>query len=148
MQLPFYYDLFFVRFEADKNCRLKCNRQQPCDNCIKHNRTYMCHFTGPQGLTRKESQGIQDHLREIQNRIEQLSAINVLPQAPGLIGQNLQSLDPQDPSQLQSGSPTGPDRSELQKEFTGNMIVHQAGTRYVDPTHWQAVLNEVGNPAD
>lgn len=137
-----------MKSDADKNCRLKCNRLQPCDNCIKHNRTYMCHFIGPQGLTKKQSQGIQDHLREIRNRVEQLSAINVQPRAPGLLGQSSQSLVPQSPSQLQPGSSTEPDRSELQKEFTGSMVVDQAGTRYVDPTHWQAILNEVGCPSD
>lgn len=104
----------------------------------------MCHFTGPQGLTRKQSQGIQDHLREIQTRIEQLSTINVQPQGSGLAGQSSQSLVPQNTQQFHPGSSTEQDLSEPPKNFTGNMVVDEAGTRYVDPTHWQAVLNEVG----
>lgn len=101
----------------------------------------MCHFTGPQGLTRKQSQGIQDHLREIQSRIEQLSAVNVQHQGPSL-GQGSLHLVP-NTLQPQPGSSAEQDRSESQKDFTGNMVVDQDGTRYVDPTHWQAVLNEV-----
>lgn len=102
----------------------------------------MCQFTGPQGLTRKESEGIQEHLREIQSRIEQLSAINVQPQGPGLAGGSSQHLI-SNTLQPQPGSSTEQGQSELQKDFTGNMVVDQDGTRYVDPTHWQAVLNEV-----
>jgi hypothetical protein len=102
----------------------------------------MCHFTGPQGLTRKQSQGIQEHLREIQTRIEQLSAINVQPQGPGFAGQSSQHLIP-NALLPQPGSSTEQGQSDLQKDYTGNMVVDQDGTRYVDPTHWQAVLNEV-----
>lgn len=101
----------------------------------------MCQFTGPQGLTRKQSQGIQDHLCEIQSRIEQLSAINVQPQRLGL-GQSSTHFVP-NTLQPQPRSSAERDRSELQKDFTGNMVVDQHGTQYVDPTHWQAVLNEV-----
>lgn len=102
----------------------------------------MCHFTGPQGLTRKQSQGIQEHLREIQTRIEQLSTINVQPHGPGLVGgSSLRFIH--DTLHPQPGSSTSQSQSELQKVFTGNMVVDQDGTRYVDPTHWQAVLNEV-----
>ena len=103
----------------------------------------MCHFTGPQGLTRKQSQGIQDHLRQIQSRIEQLSAINVQPQEPGLTGPGSQQITA-NALYTQPGTSTEQDRSELQKSFTGNMVVDQDRTRYLDPTHWQAVLNEVG----
>ncbi|OOQ83977.1 hypothetical protein PEBR_32229 [Penicillium brasilianum] len=101
----------------------------------------MCQFTGPQGLTRKQSQGIQDHLCEIQSRIEQLSAINVQPQRLGL-GQSSTHFVP-NTLQPQPRSSAERDRSELQKDFTGNMVVDQHGTQYVDPTHWQAVLNEI-----
>lgn len=102
----------------------------------------MCHFTGPQGLTRKQSQGIQNHLHEIQSRIEQLSAINAQPQGPGLTGPSPQQLIANG-QYTQPRTSTEQDRSELQKSFTGNMVVDQDRTRYLDPTHWQAVLNEV-----
>lgn len=94
---------------------------------------YMCHYAGPQNMTKKHSQGIQHHLRELEAQIGQLSAINsqhrrLAPVGPEILPQPNRDILPE-------------------STFPGTMQVNQDGqdgTRYVDPTHWQAVLHQVG----
>ncbi|KAF7735217.1 Fungal Zn(2)-Cys(6) binuclear cluster domain-containing protein [Penicillium ucsense] len=115
--------------------KLKCNRQQPCDNCIKHHRAYDCLYSGPHTLTRNQSHGLRDQLRAIQSRVEALYAINasqVHPSGSALINGNVAaSLD------------TKPVQPERAATLTGNITVDQNGTQYADSTHWQSILNEI-----
>lgn len=89
----------------------------------------MCRYAGPQWMSKKHAEGIQQHLRQLEAQIGQLS-----------------TADTQ--QQLRSSNVTGPEaqaNQEVSSEstFPGTVQVNQDGTRYVDPTHWQAVLNQV-----
>ncbi|CAI7677962.1 unnamed protein product [Penicillium pancosmium] len=97
---------------------------------------YMCHYAGPQRMTKKHSQGIQHHLRELETQIGQLSATNSQQYRQAPVGAVLVPQQVFQPSREILPEPT----------FPGTMQVNQDGqdgTRYVDPTHWQAVLHQI-----
>lgn len=89
----------------------------------------MCHFAGPQWMSKKHAEGIQQHLRHLEAQIGQLSAADT--------HQQFRSLNVTEP-----GSRSIRETSS-EPIFPGTVQVNQDGTRYVDPTHWQAVLNQV-----
>ncbi|KAH8697249.1 hypothetical protein BGW36DRAFT_378310 [Talaromyces proteolyticus] len=122
--------------------KLKCDRLYPCDNCIKHNRTYLCHYAGPTVMSRKQSQGIQDHLRKLEVRLEQLSAVDEPSQVPGFTHHASQN-NPAGVLQPQPGPHIEKGQSELEKDYPGTILIEQNGTRYMDPTHWRAVLDQI-----
>ncbi|OJJ45773.1 hypothetical protein ASPZODRAFT_133641 [Penicilliopsis zonata CBS 506.65] len=130
--------------------KLKCNRLQPCDNCIKHNRTYMCHYAGPQGMAKKVSLDIYNNLRDLEARIRQLSTLD------GSVQSSLSSTYTQPNIQMSTATlesqSTLPVTSEQQPEkqdgSSGTMLKDQDGTRYINPTHWQAVLDQIAEVKD
>ncbi|KAH8429256.1 Zn(II)2Cys6 transcription factor domain-containing protein [Aspergillus melleus] len=115
--------------------KLKCNRLHPCDSCIKHCRSYMCQYVGP--MSRKETQGIQSHIHSLEAGIRQLSAVDVpsVTSNPAVLPQQSQSMLADEQAE---------DPLALQSNYPGTMLIsHEHGTSYRDPTHWQAVLDEV-----
>ncbi|QKX53912.1 uncharacterized protein TRUGW13939_00992 [Talaromyces rugulosus] len=85
-------------------------------------------------VTRGQSQGIQDHLRELHRRIEQLAKTDTQSQAPSLVGHSHQSSL----SGVEQAQPT-----EVGQDYPGTLKIDQGGTRYVNPTHWQSILDEI-----
>lgn len=81
-------------------------------------------------MSRDQSRGIQDHIRKLEDHIGQLSARS---------NNAISSVDPS--LSVSTGEPqTGP-----KNNYPGTMSIHNDGTQYTDPTHWEGVLNEV-NP--
>ena len=89
----------------------------------------MCQFGGPQWMSKKHAEGIQQHLRHLEAQIGQLSAADTQQQF-----RSLNVTEPESRSIQETSS---------EPIFPGTVQVNQDGTRYVDPTHWQAVLNQV-----
>ena len=95
----------------------------------------MCQYVGP--MSKKETQGIQNHIQSLEARIRQLSANDT----PSL------TSNPTAPVQLQSVLPEDQAEEQFapQTSYPGTMLISQEqGTSYRDPTNWQAVLDEVG----
>lgn len=99
----------------------------------------MCHYAGPHRMSKNHSQGIQQHLRQLEAQIGQLSQFTT----------DSQRFRPTETVPLLQVQSTGDFLSQPEVESTlpGTMQVNQDGqygTRYVDSTHWQAVLHQVG----
>ncbi|PYH91009.1 hypothetical protein BO71DRAFT_280029, partial [Aspergillus ellipticus CBS 707.79] len=120
--------------------KLKCNRMLPCDNCIKHKRPYMCQYQGPPGVSVQESQDIH-HIHALEARMQQLSNATVPHLFPGL--PQTYSSATESIATVQSGPSTTEEIPETQGDYPGTILVDQDGTRYINPTHWQAVLDEI-----
>ena len=97
----------------------------------------MCHYAGPPAMTREQSQGIQHHLRRLEVQIGQLSTINAQPQMPSSAGA---------PGAPEPHLGPSTDNLEPDKDYSGTIQIQNEGTRYMDPTHWQTVLDEVRTP--
>lgn len=103
----------------------------------------MCYFAGSQEMVaRRQSQGIQDHLRELHLHIEQLAKTEAQSQHSGPVGHShhssLSGFEPAQPGTAIEVDQAGPG-----DDYPGTLKIDQGGTRYVNPTHWQAVLDEV-----
>ncbi|PYI20274.1 hypothetical protein BO99DRAFT_112686 [Aspergillus violaceofuscus CBS 115571] len=133
--------------------KLKCNRIHPCDNCIKHRRTEMCHYVGPQGVSTGDSHDIQYYIHKLEARVQQLSKGNPLPQAllpppppppplPQLSADIAWTPDPL-PAEPRPLPHSADPIAEPQAEFPGTILIERDGTSYHNPTHWQAVLDEI-----
>ncbi|OKL59729.1 hypothetical protein UA08_05027 [Talaromyces atroroseus] len=135
----------------DRGCPvlLKCNRLHPCDNCIKHQRTYMCHYEAPPFLSSRQSQGIQNHLRELEFRIEHLSGVNLQSHTPSNAEHGAQDKAAATSlSDHHAGPSVGNNQPKLDKNNPGTIVLQRGGTRYVTPTHWQAVMDEIAEVKD
>lgn len=84
-------------------------------------------------MAKKHSQGIQHHLRELEAQIGQISATNSQPHTVPAPSDELANQPTHDPLP----EPAFPGTIQVNKDG-------QDGTRYVDSTHWQAVLHQVG----
>ncbi|PWY80719.1 hypothetical protein BO70DRAFT_397011 [Aspergillus heteromorphus CBS 117.55] len=122
--------------------KLKCNRMHPCDNCIKHKRPYMCHYQGPPGIPMKGSQDIHNHIHDLEARMQQLSGATVQSSFPSFPQSNFPPSG-LTAAEVQAGPSAAEEVSEPQGDYPGTILVDQDGTRYINPTHWQAVLDEI-----
>ncbi|PYH42922.1 Zn(II)2Cys6 transcription factor [Aspergillus saccharolyticus JOP 1030-1] len=111
--------------------KLKCNRIHPCDNCIKHHRAEKCHFVGPQAVSSGDSHSIHYYIHRLEARVQQLSQESHPSQVPQLPAEH-------QPLSLPSGT-----IPESQTDYSGTILIEQDGTSYHNPTHWQAVLDEI-----
>lgn len=93
----------------------------------------MCYFAG--------SHGIQDHLRQPHLRIEQLAKTDVQSQSDPVECSHVSVLPGFE--QNQTGTAPALDQADPGGDYPGTLKIGQGGTRYVNPTHWQAVLDEV-----
>ncbi|KAI9046067.1 fungal specific transcription factor domain-containing protein [Aspergillus affinis] len=95
----------------------------------------MCQYVGP--MSSKEAQGIQSHIHSLEARIRQLSAVDV----PSVTS-NPAALPQQSRSTIAAEQAEDP--SAPQSNYSGTMLISpEHGTSYRDPTHWQAVLDEI-----
>ncbi|RAL14173.1 fungal specific transcription factor domain-containing protein [Aspergillus homomorphus CBS 101889] len=106
----------------------------------------MCHYVGPQGVSTGESQDIKYYIHKLEARVQQLSNENSLPPPPE-VPVNLAwtpgmlLADPR--PEVQPVPPAPEANSDLQPEYPGTILIQEDGTSYHNPTHWQAVLDEI-----
>lgn len=100
----------------------------------------MCQYVGP--MSRTEAQGLQSHIHSLEARIRQLSAVEILSGTSSPAAPSAQRQSTPVPAQDQADEQLVP-----QDSYAGTMLVSpEQGTSYRDPTHWQAVLEEVDRP--
>lgn len=152
--------------------KLKCNRQSPCDNCVKRGDSASCAYAAP--ATRKKGSQSSSMANatpdDMQNRIDRLEglvlslmtsgpqssisapeAAQVLSAGASSIGSG--SLGPSldadlDENQMMDDADHGEDESEtdgVTKSF-GILKVdaERQKTFYIGEAHWAALLNEIG----
>jgi hypothetical protein len=130
--------------------KLKCDRNQPCDQCVKRSQT--CHFNTP--VAARVSKPQQDnHGSTIQSRIRHLEGL-VLSLMNNENSSNSYSNDsdtscPALSRQLSptsdespSASSSSQDPEQALKSF-GFMNVNGHQTKYVGNEHWQAILYDI-----
>lgn len=147
--------------------RLKCNRGHPCDNCLKRNLGVSCQY--PDATLRRTAQAsrvtgsndIANRVRHLEHLILSLRSSNS-GQHSGLqpqLGPSTKPLptgaalleyaaeQPQSTAPISAGIPLEKEPSAAEEASitsTGTMIAYQLGTRWVDSSHWQAILDDVG----
>lgn len=134
--------------------RLKCNRELPCDTCIRRKKSSACHYAGNASRNRPTAsapQALKDRLASLESMVSSLlsgetviqpkaspdnmAVINKVENSPDKDYQN------HAPPAIIKGSERGADipASEplhLQENADGQV-------NYIDPSHWQAVLDDI-----
>lgn len=144
--------------------RLKCNRSNPCENCVKRGDASSCSYAQPS--VRKKNTPQQPALAtpdDMQNRIDRLEGLvlslmtNGSPSAgPAAAMAALSGSDSAGSvhhsnsvsvSANEEDGPVGPEESDTEqvtKSF-GIMKVDNNKSYYISDAHWASVLNDVSS---
>ena len=136
--------------------RLKCNRSQPCENCVKRGDASSCTYA--QAVSRKKNTQNPTNPDDMQNRIDRLESLVL-----SLMTNGSQSAGPSDAmaaimgdSSAGSGRNTDEmgmvddgqagleesDTEQVTKSF-GILKVDNNKSYYISDSHWVTVLNDV-----
>lgn len=140
--------------------RLKCNRAQPCENCVKRGDAYSCTYA--QAASRKKSATHQNNAStsdDMQNRIDRLEGLvlslmtnGASPSGPPAAMAALSGSGNTDSTQnsgelgMAEDAPTGPDDSDTEqvtKSFGILKVDNTNKSYYISEAHWASVLSDV-----
>ncbi|KAF5007783.1 hypothetical protein FDECE_5907 [Fusarium decemcellulare] len=133
---------------------LKCNRDEPCSNCVARN-VDCVYAPWPRGrAAAQRREGNQQHLDSRVRHLEQLLS-NIVSQMPVQQGrssdgtsQSVGNLASSDVAMISDTSPQFPGSESRQNgELVmkpGRMMLNSNEMIYVSGSHWSAICNEVG----
>jgi hypothetical protein len=135
-----------------RRAKLKCDRNQPCLQCVKRGRDSQCTFPAP-AAKRKPAASMQNRLKHLQSLLKDVMAGQVPAGQPA---------PPSDGSGDKVASNIGPELSgeatsshndlaqtissgakEEPPSSSGQVLLGTNQTTYVGATHWAAILDDV-----
>ena len=140
---------------ACRHGKLRCNRQQPCDQCLKRSKVSSCQYLAPPERKKKRAKNTKDRVAHLERLVVQLMNQNssASSSSPGSVdersrSQNSSSNSPSDQSTVTNtnGSTNQPTRSDLSDTATvtaGQLKVANGETSYHGSAHWEAILQDV-----
>lgn len=115
--------------------RLKCDRKQPCDSCVRREKT--CHYAS--NATRGPPKQGPNKTREFVDRLDTLESL-----VSSFISKEKTSQIQESKPKGVSASPSNaltPDTPRLQTAENGQV-------NYIDPSHWRAILEDIREVRD
>ncbi|KAK1142481.1 hypothetical protein N8T08_007843 [Aspergillus melleus] len=103
---------------------LKCNRQYPCDNCIKRNQGPVCHYDTERANLSNSTKDLHDRLRFLEEKVQRLERQST-------------------PDADSGGRNSVSDVRERSSHVPGVIFSGHGGTQYVNSGHWSAILSEI-----
>lgn len=140
---------------ACRHGKLRCNRQQPCDQCFKRSKASSCQYLTPPEKKSKRAKNTKDRIAHLEGLVVQLMNQNSSrsSSSPGSLNerdrrQNSSSHSPLDASAVTStdGTINQPPHSDLSDTATvtaGQLKVANGETSYHGSAHWEAILQDV-----
>ncbi|KAH8161483.1 hypothetical protein CIB48_g6760 [Xylaria polymorpha] len=150
-----FRDLGNSPIAADR--KLKCNRNLPCDTCVRRSKPSLCHYaanasrghTGP-----SKHRNLQDRLNTLENLISSFVSGDTIVRARANLEKEL------DLDRSETGSPSSEQRNkpfQLDSDSSSHDRVEDAPTletphlqeagdgqvNYIDPSHWQSILEDI-----
>ncbi|PYH55587.1 Zn(II)2Cys6 transcription factor [Aspergillus niger CBS 101883] len=128
--------------------KLRCNRERPCTNCRKRSRDAACQYVTERSdhLTLKKSEPV-----DVYHRLQFLEERLLILEREVTRDCNSSSTsrddtfhDGESPSRNPSKSEVFPAGSRVPTEgssLTVSFLAGNSGTRFVNPSHWQAIMN-------
>jgi len=123
--------------------KLKCDRQQPCSQCIRRGRESQCVFPVP---TRKPVASLRNRLNHLESLVK--DAMTAQNQgAPGALSDSLDTA--RERRSASNGSINRPlnlnshDQANAQLTTVSGQVLVSKGQTYVGATHWAAILEDV-----
>jgi Fungal Zn(2)-Cys(6) binuclear cluster domain len=125
--------------------KLKCDRNSPCNQCIKRSRELQCVFLPPPPKKSKSTRNAKDRISHLEDLVIQL--INQNNDTPGVQASSTfdDGFAVSNPNPIIKSSPSFSsiaDSSNTATEF-GQMKISHGSTSYVGAAHWEAILNGV-----
>ncbi|KAF4625941.1 hypothetical protein G7Y89_g12223 [Cudoniella acicularis] len=135
--------------------KLKCDRKQPCSQCMKKGRASACNIPAP-AARRKPAVSMQNRLKHLESLVKNVMAAQTSAPTVGT---------PQSSSLSDNNQPTGSDsHSEMQQDSGseslshdsqkdsnsggGQVLVGSNESTYVGATHWAAILEDMEDLKD
>jgi len=127
--------------------KLKCDRQQPCSQCVRKGRSSQ--FTFPTS-TLKPVVSLRNRLKHLESLVKDaMTAQN--PIAQGALSNSLDTLNGSGTASIGSlHSPSnlhGQDQTNRRQTPTSGQVLLSKGQTYVGATHWAAILEDVRTPS-
>ncbi|KAK9368461.1 hypothetical protein V1509DRAFT_622988 [Lipomyces kononenkoae] len=124
-----------------RNRKLKCDRQQPCQNCTIRNQPGACIFAGSQNRapsTRSPAENMQLRINRLEALVTSLASQKRNERESSLWPGGMPSLD--DISSVRTAEIAA---SKHTKKRQGMLNVHDGRSVYIGTAHWSDVLHEL-----
>lgn len=118
-----------------RHSKLKCDRGQPCSQCLKKDRLDLCTYA-PKPEKRRPAKGVAARLRRLEGMVREMM------DGEGNVDHLATQLQNELPEGL--GARRDPD-STLPTAVDGNLVAGQHTTTYVGATHCMAMLEDVSH---
>jgi hypothetical protein len=136
--------------------RLKCDRAQPCGNCVRRGLASSCQFTRSAAEPPQRSVSIPSEAEQMRNRIQELEQLLISLRSFGASSrpdaeQNEDSHSSLGYEQTTLLTPLSRDDHSLSESSdkicnaVGRMTIVNQQTVYVSDSHWSAILEKVSN---
>lgn len=141
---------------ACRTGKLKCDRQQPCDQCIKRSRDSSCQYLEPPAK-KKQNRNTKDRIAHLEELVVQLMnkdgsvGSGTSPNGTGSANESFnrsssiavhaESIFGSKPSPS-SGSESAPDSSDI---CFGQLKISHGQTKYKGTTHWESILDSIAD---
>jgi hypothetical protein len=122
-----------VSCAACRRSKLKCDRQKPCEACVRRGYRDQCFYETAKVVPRKKRRTVGSH--NAQERLKNLEALVLqLAQPPAQTAATPTSS---------MGSAGQPGLRESHTPSDGHITVQGNASTYVGPTHWSAILENI-----
>ncbi|KAE8449158.1 hypothetical protein EG329_008542 [Mollisiaceae sp. DMI_Dod_QoI] len=123
--------------------KLKCDRQQPCSQCVRKGRASQCTFSMP---VRKPVVTLQNRLKHLERLVKDaMTAQSPTAQAALLISPDTSNGNISAPGDM-AHNPSiihGQDQTKGQQTPASGQVLLNNGQTYVGATHWAAILEDI-----
>ncbi|KAI1737167.1 hypothetical protein F4680DRAFT_460682 [Xylaria scruposa] len=143
--------------EPCRTRKLKCNRNLPCDSCVKRSKSSLCHYAANASRGRpgpSKQRNLQDRLNTLENLIGSFISGDTIVKA------RTNEDEEFDPDHSETISPLveqsdkvirlkshsfGPGRAEdrLTPETPHLQKARDGQVNYIDPSHWESILEDI-----
>ncbi|MCJ1313605.1 hypothetical protein MMC25_007284 [Agyrium rufum] len=147
--------------------RLKCNRSQPCENCVRRGDATACHYAAPGSRKKGNAAGASPSSPDdMQNRIDRLEGLvlslmtngnesagaaaasralsmSTKSDSPDFSLSHQSSRDDGDDDEMVKDGGDGESETEEVAKSLGVLKVMDNKSMYIGETHWAAILNDI-----
>lgn len=134
-----------------RHAKLKCDRENPCSQCIKKGRASLCIYPAPT-KRKKPAASMQNRLKHLESLVKGVmtsqSPSQVNDISPQAIGPLPATKIAQHPNPAESATNFEPLSDSAHQNSglstsSGQVVVGPNESTYVGATHWAAILNDV-----
>jgi len=142
---------------ACRHGKLRCNRQQPCDQCLKRSKASSCQYLAPPEKKRK-ARNTKDRIAHLEGLVVQLMSQNTSgnSSSPGSLNESDSTSTSIRTRDSSSSSPTVSTDTRNKKGLkqqsngaasvtAGQLTVANGETHYHGAAHWEAILEDVSS---